>query len=148
MAETSGTPTGTSDSTPDSTSAEQVVRACLEALEAGDSETALALLDPEVEWRNSGLPTVRGRRAHQALRDMAQRGIGFEVQMHHLAADGDVVLTDRTDVLTYRRFRTQFWVCGTFEVRDGRIVLWDDHFSMTNFVGAALFGLVRSALPR
>ena len=67
---------------------------------------------------------------------------------HHAAADGAVVLTDRTDVLTYRRFRTRFWVCGTFEVRDGRIVLWDDHFSMTNFVGAGVLGLVRSVLPR
>ena len=119
----------------------------MEALQAADSETALALLDPEVEWRNSGLPTIRGRRAHRALLDMEKRGIGFEVRFHHLATDGDVVLTERTDVLTYRRFRMEFWVCGTFEVRDGRITLWDDHFSMTNFAGAALRGLLRSAKP-
>ncbi|WP_323794490.1 limonene-1,2-epoxide hydrolase family protein [Nocardioides sp.] len=132
----------------ETTDAAHVVRSCLTALQEGDVEAAQALLDPEVEWRNSGLPTVRGRRAHQALRDMIERGIGFEAELHHLAADGDVVLTDRTDVLTYRRFRTQFWVCGTFEVRDGRIVLWDDHFSLTNFVGAGVLGLVRSVLPR
>ena len=77
---------------------------------------------------------------------MARRGIGFEVRFHHLAVDGQVVLTDRTDVLTYRRFRMEFWVCGTFEVREGRIVVWDDHFSMTNFVGASVRGLVRAAL--
>jgi limonene-1,2-epoxide hydrolase len=128
------------------TDAGTVVRSCLDALEAGDSATALALLDPDVEWRNSGLPTLRGRRAHRALLDMAKRGIGFEVRFHHLAVDGQVVLTDRTDVLTYRRFRMEFWVCGTFEVREGRIVVWDDHFSMTNFVGASVRGLVRAAL--
>lgn len=126
-----------------------VVRSCLEALQArqpGDVETALGLLDPDVEWRNSGLPTLRGRRAHEALLSMSRHGIGFEVRIHHLAADGPVVLTDRTDVLTYRRFRTAFWVCGTFEVRAGRIVLWDDHFSTTNFLASSLTGLVR-ALP-
>ena len=128
------------------TDAGTVVRSCLDALEAGDSATALALLDPDVEWRNSGLPTLRGRRAHRALLDMAKRGIGFEVRFHHLAVDGQVVLTDRTDVLTYRRFRMEFWVCGTFEVHEGRIVVWDDHFSMTNFVGASVRGLVRAAL--
>ena len=125
-----------------------VVRTCLEALQAGDSEEALALLSPDVEWRNTGLPAIRGHRAHQALRDMARRGIGFEVVLHHLAVDGDVVLTDRTDVLSFRRFRMKFWVCGTFVVRDGQVVLWDDHFSPTNFVGAAARGLLGSALPR
>ena len=71
------------------TDAGSVVRSCLDALEAGDSAAALALLDPEVEWRNSGLPTLRGRRAHRALLDMAKRGIGFEVRFHHLAVDAD-----------------------------------------------------------
>lgn len=124
----------------------RIVTSFLAALEAGDSEAAVALLDPDIEWRNSGLPTLRGKRARGAIRDMEKRGIGFAVVTHHIAttAGGDVVLTDRTDMLTYRRFCTSFWVCGTFVVRDGRIVVWDDHFSMTNFVGAALLGLART----
>jgi limonene-1,2-epoxide hydrolase len=79
-----------------------------------------------------------------ALLDMEKRGIGFAVRMHHLAADGPVVLTERTDVLTYRRFETAFWVCGTFEVREGRIVLWDDHFSWGNLLGSSVVGLLRA----
>ena len=39
------------------------------------------------------------------------------------------VLTDRTDVLRKGKWETSFWVRGTFEVRDGRITLWDDAFS-------------------
>jgi limonene-1,2-epoxide hydrolase len=32
-------------------------------------------------------------------------------------------------------------VCGTFELRNGRIVLWDDHFSVGNVLAASLKGL-------
>lgn len=118
----------------------ETVTAFLEALQAGDSKAALALLDPEVEWRNTGLPTLRGRRATGAIVAMEKRGIGFAVAVHQIAADGPVVLTDRTDVIAYGPVSTAFWVCGTFEVRDGVIVLWDDHFSMAGFVGGVRLG--------
>jgi limonene-1,2-epoxide hydrolase len=126
---------------------EDVVRRCLQALQDADTETALALLDPDLEWRNSGLPTLRGQRAHGAFRSLERAGVDVAVEIHHLAADGPVVLTDRTDVLGRGRFRTAFWVCGTFEVRDGRIVLWDDHFSMRNVAVGALAGIVRALRP-
>ena len=125
---------------------EAVVREMFRLLEVGEAEAAIGLLDPEIEWRNTGLPTFRGTRVHEMLKDMVRRGIGVSIQLHHLAADGDVVLTDRTDVLTYGRWSASFWVRGTFEVREGRIVLWDDAFSWGDFVSASLLGLVR-ALP-
>ena len=127
----------------------QIVRDLLSHLAEGRSDAAIALLDEEVEWRNSGLPTVRGRdRVGGMLRDMEKRGIGFEVRMHHLAADGDIVLTDRTDLLRYGRLESEFWVCGTFRVRDGRVLLWDDHFSQTSFLIATVKGAARALLPR
>ncbi|MCW2812868.1 MAG: limA 1 [Nocardioides sp.] len=122
-----------------------VVRTCLEALQAADTTAALDLLDPRLEWRNSGLPTLRGRRAHAAFSSLERAGIGFEVVFHHLAVDGEVVLTERTDVLVVGGVRTEFWVCGTFIVREGRIVLWDDHFSMRNVLAGAATGLLRAA---
>ena len=125
---------------------EAVVREVFRLVGAGEAEAAIELLDPEIEWRNTGLPTFRGTRVHAMLRDMVRRGIGVSIQVHHLAADGGVVLTDRTDVLTYGRWSASFWVRGTFEVRAGRIVLWDDAFSWGDLVGASLLGLVR-ALP-
>lgn len=119
-----------------------VVRRFLELLGNGDADAAVALLSEDVVWRNTGLPTVRGRRVAAMVRDMERRGIGFEARIHHLAADGDIVLTDRTDVLRYKRWESEFWVCGTFEVRDGLIVLWDDHFSAGNLLVASVKGLV------
>lgn len=118
-----------------------VVQSFLSSLQHGDAEAAVALLSPDVEWRNTGMPTFRGRKVVGMLRDMERRGIGFRVDMHHIAANGPVVLTDRTDYLTYGRWESAFWVCGTFEVRDGLITLWDDHFSMGNFVAASIRGV-------
>ncbi len=118
-----------------------VVRQFLTLLETGQAAAAVALLADDVEWRNTGMPTIRGRKVGGMLLDMERRRIGFRADLHHLAENGEIVLTDRTDYLSYRRWESVFWVCGTFEVRDGRIVLWDDHFSMGNFVAASLKGL-------
>lgn len=120
-----------------------VVRDFLTALAVPDIESALSHLDPEVEWLNTGLPTFRGRRVFGMLKDMERRRIGFDVEIHHIAADGDVVLTDRTDVLAKGPLRTEFWVCGTFTLREGRIVRWDDHFSSGNLIKGFLKGTLR-----
>lgn len=111
-----------------------VVRDFLEALAVPDTERALSLLDPEIEWRNSGLPTFRGQRVFSMLRDMERRRVGFDVEFHAIAAHGDTVLTDRTDFLWKGPVKTGFWVRGTFTVRDGRITIWDDAFSLGNLL--------------
>jgi len=118
-----------------------VVRRFLALLEATQADEAVTLLADDVVWRNTGMPTFRGARVAAMLRDMERRGIGFEARIKHAVGEGDVVLTERTDVLRYKRWESSFWVCGTFEVRDGRIVLWDDHFSMGNVLTASLKGL-------
>jgi limonene-1,2-epoxide hydrolase len=126
------------------TGSQDVVRRFLALLETGRSDEAVTLLSPSVVWRNTGMPTFRGPRVAAMLRDMERRRIGFEARIRHLAAEGPVVLTERTDVLRYRRWEASFWVCGTFEVREGRIELWDDHFSMGTVLVASLKGLARA----
>ncbi|MDP3967222.1 MAG: limonene-1,2-epoxide hydrolase family protein [Nocardioides sp.] len=124
------------------TDPEQVVREFLRRL-ADEPERALALMDPAIEWRNSGAPTLRGARVHQAIRGLAESGVvGFGVEMTHVAASGPIVITQRTDVIEVGPVRTRFWVYGTFEVRHGKVLLWDDHFSW----GAMLRSLAWGAL--
>lgn len=122
-----------------------VVETFLNLLETHQAEAAIELLSPDVEWRNTGMPTFRGKKVAAMLRDMERRGITFRVDLHHVAGNGAVVLTDRTDYLGYRRWESSFWVCGTFEVRNGLIVLWDDHFSMGNLVAGSIRGLIGMA---
>lgn len=112
-----------------------VVRDFLEALAVPDTDRALSLLSPEVEWRNTGLPTFRGKRVFAMLADLERRGVGFGVEIHAIGADrSGLVLTDRTDYLWKGPVKTGFWVRGTFTVRDGLITVWDDAFSLTNLL--------------
>jgi limonene-1,2-epoxide hydrolase len=41
-----------------------------------------------------------------------------------------------------------FWVCGTFEVRDGRITLWRDRFDYADLTWAFLRGTAAGLLRR
>lgn len=128
--------------------AEQTVRAFLEHLARDETDEAVSLLDPDVEWRNTAMPTFRGDRVHQMLRDMGRRGVGFEVRWHHVAATDDTVLTDRTDVIKYSGWETSFRVRGTFTVREGRIAVWDDAFSWLELLGSGVVGLGRVLTSR
>ena len=133
-----------------STSTEiEVVEAFLAALERLDIDAAVALLAPDVVYQNVPLPAARGVRAvEKQLRWLGRYGRGFEVRWHNVAANGPVVLTERTDVLTIGPVAGSFWVCGTFEVRDGRIVLWRDRFDFVDVTWSFVRGAAQAVLGR
>ena len=125
----------------------EIVEQFLDALERMDVDAALALLDPEVRYQNVPLPTAKGLPAvEQQLRWLARYGRAFEVRWINVASNGPIVLTERTDVLTFGQVSGAFWVCGTFEVRDGLIVLWRDRFDFVDFTWSFVVGAVRALL--
>ncbi len=126
-----------------------LVERFLDLLHSEDIEGAAELLAVDVEYVNVGLPTVHGRkRVRRLLRaTLGLAGAGFEVYVHTISADGSSVLTERTDVLKFRRLRVQFWVCGRFDVHDGQIVLWRDYFDQMNIMIASIRGLLGTVFP-
>jgi limonene-1,2-epoxide hydrolase len=122
---------------------EQIVREFFRLLALPDTKAAVALLADDVVWKNTGLPTFTGPKVGGMLLDAEKRGLTVEITLHHAAATGDMVLTDRTDVLRKGKWQTSFWVRGTFEVRDGKITVWDDAFSWADFTRGSLVGLSR-----
>ena len=97
------------------------VETFLNALQEQDYDTAENTLAQNLVYQNVGFPTIYGRnRAIKLFRSMPSR-MGFEVKIHRIAADGASVITERTDALTFGPLRVQFWVCGVFEVYEGRI---------------------------
>ena len=123
------------------------VEVFLNALENQDIDGAGAVLDENLVYENVGLPTIRGRaRALRLFASMEGRA-GFEVKTHRIAVNGSSVLTERTDALVIGPVRLQFWVCGVFEVRDGRITLWRDYFDMFDFTKALVRGVVGAVIP-
>lgn len=123
------------------------VEVFLAALQDQDIDAAGAVLDEHLVYQNVGFPTIRGRaRAMKLFRGMEGRA-GFEVKTHRIAVNGSTVLTERTDALVFGRVRLQFWVCGVFEVTNGRITLWRDYFDMFDFTKALGRGLVGAVIP-
>ena len=123
------------------------VEILLNSLQAQDADGAGAVLDDNLIYQNVGFPTIRGRaRAMKLFRAMEGRA-GFEVKIHRIAVNGSSVLTERTDVLQFGRVRLQFWVCGVFEVHDGRITLWRDYFDMWDMTKALGRGVLGAAVP-
>ncbi|WP_454560706.1 limonene-1,2-epoxide hydrolase [Mycobacterium haemophilum] len=130
-------------------SAENVrtVEVFLTALQDEDYETADAALDDNLVYQNVGLPTIHGRNKTITLwRKMAGR-IGFEIKIHRIVADGDAVLCERADAVIVGPLRVQFWVCGVFEVHNGRITLWRDYFDFFDLFKATVRGLAALAIP-
>ena len=131
------------------TAPQAVVEAFLDALADPDLERAAELLADDVVYSNVGLPTIVGReKVVRALSVMDRPTASFEVYMHAISANGPTVLTERTDVLSLGRFRSQFWVTGRFDVHDGLITLWRDSFDFLDLVRAAFRGLGGMAVPR
>jgi limonene-1,2-epoxide hydrolase len=125
----------------------RTVEGFLHALQDDDLEAAEAALDDNLVYENVGLPTIHGRaRTMRLFRLMEGRG-AFEVKIHRIAADGAAVLTERTDALIFGPLRLQFWVCGVFEVQNGRITLWRDYFDFFDMFKATARGLAAVVVP-
>jgi limonene-1,2-epoxide hydrolase len=57
-----------------------------------------------------------------------------EFRVLHIAAAGDVVLTERVDVFVLPGKIIELPVMGTFELRDGRIAAWRDYFDLNQYM--------------
>lgn len=125
----------------------RTVETFLDALADDDLDTASAALAEDVVYQNVGLPTIYGRSATiRVFRRMSGRA-AFDVKVHRIAADGAAVLTERTDALTFGPLRLQFWVCGVFEVHNGRITLWRDYFDFLDMFKASLRAVAATVFP-
>jgi limonene-1,2-epoxide hydrolase len=126
-----------------------VVESFLAALEVKDLERASALLADDVVYQNVPLPPDRGKAAVlRTLNRLNKLVDHFEVKMHHAAERDGVVLTERTDILSGPLLYLDIWVCGTFEVRDGKVTLWRDYFDVASVVTKLFTGPVRKLIGR
>jgi limonene-1,2-epoxide hydrolase len=109
----------------------EVVREFCAAFAAKDVGTIAARLADDVVYHNVGMEPAVGKEASlaaiQGFLDMSE-SLVFDI--HRLAADGDTVLTERTDTFTINGVKAPIPVMGAFELRGGAIVAWRDYFDM------------------
>ena len=134
-------------STVDSTANARTVETFLYAMQDEDFDTVEAAMADNIVWQNVGYLTIRGRDRIMKLFRRGEGRFGFEVKIHRIAAEGNTVLTERTDALIIGPLRIQFWVCGVFEVHAGRITLWRDYLDLFDFAKGTLRGLVATVFP-
>lgn len=113
-------------------------------------DVAGQLLADDVVYENVGYPTMRG--ADRILKNFRRAAvrvpfINWDVKFHRIASEGAVVLNERTDSILVGPFQAHFWVCGVFEVHDGRITLWRDYFDVADMIKGTIRGLAAMAIP-
>ncbi len=125
----------------------RTVETFLYALQDEDFDTVDSAMADTMVWQNVGFATLQGRQRIMKILRSGQGRVGFEVKIHRIAAEGNAVLTERTDALVIGPVRLQFWVCGVFEVHAGRITLWRDYFDAWDITKATLRGLAATVFP-
>jgi len=110
---------------------EELVQEFCAAFATKDVDTIASLLADDVVYHNVGMAPAVGKEASvamiQGFLDMAEK-MTFEI--HRIAANGDSVLTERTDTFTINGADSPVAVMGSFDLRDGKIVAWRDYFDM------------------
>lgn len=113
-----------------------IVRDFLDAWSAGPEPLEQAIRDlfrPDTEWLNMGLSKTVGADEALALGAKFEASMGYAkiiVDTLHIAAAGNVVLTERMDRLVAADGReiAAFSIAGVFELDDdGKLVRWRDY---------------------
>ena len=103
----------------------------------GDLDAIVGSFTDDAVYHNMPLDPVVGPEAIRTFIEGFLTGIdSVEFQLRAIAADGDVVLTERVDVFEAPGRRIELPVMGTFEVRAGRIAAWRDYFDLQSFMSA------------
>ncbi|MEZ0050260.1 limonene-1,2-epoxide hydrolase [Mycobacterium sp. MAA66] len=121
-----------------SQSNEQVIRDFLGLWKIGARISAFEqYLADDVEWIHSGLSEGVGKSACLVLAEQHARLFPVvKVDIRSLAANGDVVLTERIDRLMPSDGSASVGVevAGSFRLQDGKICYWRDYFDPRPFV--------------
>jgi limonene-1,2-epoxide hydrolase len=129
-------PTPIADASTES-SAQEVVRALLTALERLDLDGALSLAAPDIRWINVPWKTATNKEQfRKVLQLMFKTTTRLEFQFFDIHERGNgVVYTDRVDILEGGGMSMNLPVQGEFRVKDGLVTEWVDRFSWVKAIG-------------
>lgn len=99
-------------------------------------DAMMALCADDIVYHNIPMEPIRGTAAMRAMVEGFLANVsGCDWQVHAIAANGNQVLTERTDGFTFKDGRhAAIRVMGTFDLgADGRITGWRDYFDMLEF---------------
>ena len=114
----------------------QTVEAFITHWNACDIDAMLGLCAEDIVYHNIPMEPIHGTIAMRAMVEgFLVNIVSCDWQTHAIAANGNVVLTERTDGFNFKDGRkAAIRVMGTFELNDaGLISGWRDYFDMVEF---------------
>lgn len=113
-----------------------VVTAFFKAMETLDYDRALPLIDPDCEYANIPMATVRGPEGVRAvLEPFFAPTLSNEFKLLRCFAEGARVCVERLDRHQLEPDRwAELPVVGVIEVEDGLIRVWRDYFDLATLV--------------
>ena len=113
----------------------ELVRRFCAAWGDGDVDALIAFFTDDAVYHNIPISPVTGKDAIKTTIEGFTAGVDkIEFRVLAIAAEGDVVLTERVDVFTTPDKSIELPVMGTFETRDGKIAAWRDYFDLNQFM--------------
>ena len=111
-------------------SPEEIVRAEIAAWARNDVDEVMSHFAEDAEFDiGPAWPRLSG---HGAISEMMKQffagGTCVDLEIRHLAVDGDVVLMERFDHWIVAGTKRSWPVMGAYEVRDGKITAWREYF--------------------
>ena len=113
----------------------ELVRRFCDEWSGGDLDAIVAYFTDDATYHNIPVDPVTGRDAIRETIAGFTAGVDkVEFRVHNIVADGNVVLTERTDVFVTAAKTIELPVMGTFEVAGGQIAAWRDYFDLNQFM--------------
>lgn len=99
-------------------------------------ERGITFIDEDCVYKNIPFHTARGKKSINRAMTAMQKTINvFDVEMIHISANGEVVLTERIDTVGGRFFNAEIPLMGVFVVKNGKITEWRDYFDWSFVFG-------------
>ena len=112
-----------------------VQRFCAEWGNGADADTIVGYFTDDAVYHNIPVDPVTGRDAIKATIAMFSTGVDrIEFRVRHIAAAGNVVMTERVDVFFMPNKTIELPVMGTFEVAGDKISAWRDYFDLNQYM--------------
>lgn len=109
-----------------------IVEAFCAAWDRLDWDTIHGLLADDILYHNIPMAPSHGLAEFKAgFAAFPVTEAAFEIL--HIAANGNIVMTERIDRFMLAGKPLVIRVMGVFEIRDGRIAVWRDYFDMAEF---------------
>ncbi|MHB8574320.1 MAG: SgcJ/EcaC family oxidoreductase [Dehalococcoidia bacterium] len=112
----------------------ELVRAFCAAWSRRDPAELIGYFTDDAVYHNIPMRPLHGREAIAGfLNSFVGNASNAEFEVRHIAAAGDVVLTERVDRFTLGEATIDLPVAGVFEVRDGKVAAWRDYFDLATW---------------